>query len=50
MWNLKYGTNELIYKTETNSQIKNRIVSVQGGGVREGGTGSLELADINYYI
>ena len=37
MWNLKYGTNELIYKTETNSQIENRIVSVQGvGGGREG--------------
>ena len=22
MWNLKYGINELIYKTETNSQRK----------------------------
>ena len=23
-WNLKYGTNELIYKTETDSGIENR--------------------------
>ena len=22
MWNLKYGTNELIYRTETDSQIE----------------------------
>ena len=47
---LKYGTNELIYKTETNSQIENRIVAIQGIGVGEGGTGSLELANINNYI
>ena len=27
MWNLKYGTNEPIYKTETNSKdIENRLV------------------------
>ena len=26
MWNLKYGTNELIYKTETDSQTENRFV------------------------
>ena len=28
MWNLKYDTNEPIYKTETDSDIENRLVSV----------------------
>ena len=29
-WNLKYGINELIYKTETDTQIENRPVVVKG--------------------
>ena len=29
-WNLKYGTNELIYKTETDTLIENRPVVVKG--------------------
>ena len=40
MWNLKYGTNEPVYKTETDSQT----CGCQGSG----GTGSLGLT--NYYI
>ena len=30
MWNLKYATNELIYKTETDSQTNEKTY---GGGV-----------------
>ena len=30
IWNLKYDTNEHIYKTEINSQIENRLVVVKG--------------------
>ena len=30
-WNLEYDTNELIYKTETDSQTKNRLVISRGG-------------------
>ena len=30
MWNLKYDTNELMYKTETNSQTENRLVAAKG--------------------
>ena len=29
-WNLKYGTNELINKTETDTLIENRPVVVKG--------------------
>ena len=37
MWNLKYGTNELIYKTETDSLTwrTNRLVA-KGKGAEEG--------------
>ena len=35
-WNLKYGTNELIYKTETDSGIENRpMVAKEEKGKRE---------------
>ena len=34
MWNLKYGTNELIYKTETHRH-REQTYSCQGGGQRE---------------
>ena len=46
MQNLKYGTNEPIYKTETDSQTENRLVVAKG----EGRTASVGLADVNYYI
>ena len=42
MWNLKYGTNELIYKTD--------LQLPKGRGVGEGQSGSLGLADANYFI
>ena len=50
MWNLKYGTNEPIYKTETDLQIEYRLVVAKGEGKVVGWTGSLRLADANYYI
>ena len=46
MWNLKYDTSELIYETETDSDIENRLV-VAKVGVGEGWIGSLGLADAN---
>ena len=49
MWNLKYDTSELIYETETDSDIENRLV-VAKVGVREGWSGNLGLSDANYYI
>ena len=30
MWNLKYDTNELIYKTETDSQIQKSNMATKG--------------------
>ena len=38
MWNLKYDTNELIYKTETNTDTGNRLVvaKVEGGWGKDG--------------
>ena len=37
-WNLKYDTNELTYKTETNSQIESKLMVTRvdsgGGGKR----------------
>ena len=35
MWNLKYGTNEPTYETETDSQAENRLVVAVGKGRRE---------------
>ena len=48
MWNLEYGTNELIYKTEIDIEV--RLMATSGEGVKEGRTGSVGLADVNYYI
>ena len=48
MWNLEYGTNELIYKTEIDIEV--RLTATSGEGVKEGRTGSVGLADVNYYI
>ena len=50
MWNLKYGTNEPIRKTETDSQTENRLVVARGRDVGERWIGSLELKDANHYI
>ena len=47
MWNLKYGTNEPIYKRETESQTENRFM---GEGEAVGWTASLGLVDANYYF
>ena len=47
--NLKYDTNELIYETETDSQTQRTDLWLPGG-LGEGRTGSLGLADTNYYI
>ena len=30
MWNLKYDTNELIYKTKTDSDIENKFMAIEG--------------------
>ena len=37
MWNLKYDTNELIYKTETDSQTQRTDVRLPRGKGRGGG-------------
>ena len=50
MWNLKYGINEPIYRTEKLTDIENRLVVAKGKGERVGWLGSLGLADANYYI
>ena len=50
MWNLKYGTDEPSYRTETDTQVENRLVVAKREGEGEGWTGSLVLAETNYYI
>ena len=47
MWNLKY-TNQNVYKTKTDSQGEQTYACHVGMG--EEWTGSLGLADANYYI
>ena len=50
MWNLKYDTNELIYKAETDSQTqKTELWLPMGQGEGEGWNGSLGLVNANYY-
>ena len=48
MWNLKYGTNDPVYKTETNRGHGEQTWGCQEEGL--GWTGSLRLGDANYYI
>ena len=50
MWDLKYGTNEPVYRTETDSDMENRTVVAkpEGEGVEGGWTGSLGLIDANW--
>ena len=47
MWNLKYGKNELIYRTLTD--IENRLVFSKGEGEEKEWTWSLGLVEANYY-
>ena len=49
MWNLRYDTNEPIYKTETDPQ-REQTCGRKAGGWGEGWIGSLGLADANHYI
>ena len=49
MWNLKYGTNESIYKTERNSQTKRTDLCMPRGR-KAGCPGSFGLVDANHYI
>ena len=49
MWNLKYGTNEPMYKTNI-TNIENRLVVAVGRGEEVGWTGSLGSVDANSYI
>ena len=53
MWNLKYDTNELIYKTETDSQTQRTDLGLPRrgwGGLGQGWSGSLGLVDVSYDI
>ena len=50
MWNLKYGTNESIYKTETDLQTQRTDLRLPRWWEGVGWTGSLGLIDTNYYI
>ena len=50
MWNLKYGTNEPIYKTETGPQTWRTDLRSLREGERVGWTGGLGLVGVNNYI
>ena len=49
MWNLKYGTNAPIFRTETLT-LRTDLWLSKGRGEGVGWTGSLGLVDANYYI
>lgn len=46
----KNGTDELIYRAETDSDMENRLVVAEGERGGSGWTGSLGLVDANNYI
>ena len=51
MWHLKYGTNDHIYKIETDAQAqKTDLCLLRGRKVGEECSVSLGVADANYYI
>ena len=50
MWNLRYGTNEPIYETETGHGYGTQTCGCQGEGGRSGMDGNLGLVDANGYI
>ena len=49
MWSLKYGTNEPIYKPETDSTDRTDLWLPRRRGKGVGCIGSLGLVDANYY-
>ena len=49
MLNLRCDTNEFICETETDYRHREQTCGCQGGGGWKRKTGSLELADANYY-
>ena len=49
MWNLKHGTDELLYKTETDSQ-RTDLGFPRGRQEEEGWSRSLGLVSANYYM
>ena len=51
IWTLKYGTNEPIYKIETDSQTwRTELWLPRGSGEGVGWMGSLGAVNANYYI
>ena len=51
IWNLKHGSNEPIYKTETDSETQKTDVWLPRGREEEvGWTGSLGSVAVKYYI
>ena len=51
MWNIKYGTNEPIYRNGNRlTDMENKPVIAKGEGEGVGWTGSLGLVGTNYYI
>ena len=51
MWNLKHGTDEPIAKQKHTQRHREQTCGCQWGrGEEVGWTGSLRLADANYYI
>ena len=50
MWNLKYGTSELIYEMETDADEENRLVVAQGEAEGGGWSGRFGSADVSYYV
>ena len=51
MYNLKYDTNEPIYRTEADSQTQRTDLGLpRGRGLGEGWSGRLGLAGVSYYI
>ena len=49
-WNLKHGTNEAIYETETDSQTENRVLVAEGEEEGAGWLGILGLIDTHYCL
>ena len=50
MWNLKYSTNETIYRTEENSWTQRTEFQLPREGGESGMDWSLGLVDADYYI
>ena len=50
MWNLNYGTNDPIYKTETDHRLGEQTCSCQGEGGRSGMNGEFEVRGCKHYI